>query len=389
MGRSFSYISSAAQIADSYKAGQPFVFFIKKFFASNKKFGSRDRKIISNLCYCYFRTFHLFKNEKTAEAILKGFFLCETSKSPILEELAPELDAIVEMPLNEKCKFLGIEIDNIFPLKKELGDGILPIEFAKSFLRQPLLYLRLRPGKMQVVTDKLTHAGLVFEILSNDCLVLPNASSLDKVLRMNEEVVIQDFNSQRVFDFLQNDSLLPTTKDKLEVWDCCAASGGKSILLFDRLKEKLQLTVSDIRPSILHNLKDRLAEAKVPIHKKIVANLEEALPSGTLETFDLIVCDAPCTGSGTWSRTPEELAFFEADTIEKYATKQRAIAGNASAHLKKDGLLFYITCSVFKKENEEMVEMLQKDLSLKLLHQQYLQGYEMQADTMFVAVLQK
>ncbi len=389
MGRSFSYISSATSIVDAYKAEQPFGYFIKKFFANNKKFGSRDRKIISNLCYCYFRTFHLFKNEKKVDAIIKGFFLCDNTNSSILEELAPELNEIVGLATEQKFQYLELEINEVLPFAEELGETVCPNKFAASFLRQPLLYLRIRPGKAPVVVDKIMQASMAFEQLMPRCLVLPNASSLEKVLRLNEEAVIQDFNSQRVFDFLENVPSFPAGNNKVGVWDCCAASGGKSILLFDKLNGNMQLTVSDIRKNILHNLKERLAQAKVPIHKKIVANLEEQLPPGTMGNFDLIICDVPCTGSGTWSRTPEQLAFFEKDAIARYAKKQQAIAGNAAQYLKDSGLFFYITCSVFKKENEEIVESLQRDHYLKLLHQQYLKGYEMEADTMFVAVLQK
>ena len=389
MGRSFSYISSAAAIVDAYKAEQPFNYFIKNFFASNKKFGSRDRKLISNFCYCYFRTFHLFKNEKRLDAIVKGFFLCENTESSILNELAPELNAIVGLPVVQKINYLKLDTTEIVPFAQELGGVQSPIKFAASFLRQPLLFLRMRPGKAPAVVAKIRSANLPFEQLTPDCLVMPNASSLEKIVRLNEAAVIQDFSSQRVFDFLQNLPSITAGNDKLRVWDCCAASGGKSILLFDILKGKLQLTVSDIRKTILHNLEERLAQARVPIQKKIVANLEEQLPPGTMGDFDLIICDVPCTGSGTWSRTPEQLAFYKNESILQYAKKQKAIASNAARYLKPGGLLFYITCSVFKKENETLVESLQRSSSLMLLHQHYLEGYEMQADTMFVAVLQK
>ncbi len=389
MGRSYSYISSAAGILDAYKAEQPFSYFIKKFFASNRKFGSRDRKIIANLCYCYFRTVHLFKNDERLDSIIKGFFLCETTGSSVLEELSPELNAIAGLPMLQKFQHLKIEISNVVPFIKELGEVLSPAKFAESFLRQPLLFARIRPGKAPAVLEKIRAANLAFEQLTPHCLLLPNATSLEKIVSLNKEAVIQDFNSQRVFDFLQYVPSFSDLKDKIEVWDCCAASGGKSILLFDRLNGNIRLTVSDIRKTILHNLEERLAQARVPIHDKIVVNLEEQLHPGTLSDFELIICDVPCTGSGTWSRTPEQLAFYKNENILQYAKKQQAIASNAALYLKPGGLLFYITCSVFKKENEEIIDGLQRDTSLKLLHQQYLEGYEMQADTMFVAALQK
>jgi 16S rRNA (cytosine967-C5)-methyltransferase len=105
--------------------------------------------------------------------------------------------------------------------------------------------------------------------------------------------------------------------------------------------------------------------------------------------YDIILCDAPCTGSGTWARTPEQLAFFEQKKIASFVKMQQKIASNAIQSLKANGLFFYITCSVFKKENEEVVMYLKEKFHLQVLQMEYLKGYEMQADTMFVAVLTK
>ena len=127
----------------------------------------------------------------------------------------------------------------------------------------------------------------------------------------------------------------------------------------------------------------------VPVYKTFAADLLQGIPADSEENFDIIICDVPCTGSGTWSRTPEQLAFFKLPSIDDYASRQQVIAGNAISLLKKGGLFFYITCSVFKKENETNVAFLQKKHGVELLQQQYLKGYEMQADTLFVAVLKK
>ena len=107
------------------------------------------------------------------------------------------------------------------------------------------------------------------------------------------------------------------------------------------------------------------------------------------ESFDIIIADVPCTGSGTWARTPEQLHFFKNNEIEKYALLQRRIVGNALPHLKTNGHLLYITCSVFKKESEENVSFFKEKYNLNLIKSEYLKGYEMQADTLFVALFTK
>ena len=389
MSRYHSYIASAAAIIDLYNGQEPFVHFIKKQFAANKKFGSRDRKIISSLCYGYFRTQHIFKDETTAQKIIKGLFLCEQKSNILLQELYPELNKKIELDVTEKCIYLKVHPSTVFPFMPQLGAIENANEFALSFFHQPLLFLRVRPGKKNTVLTKLNNAAIAFSLINDDGISLQNATSLDKVLRLNKEAVVQDYNSQRVFDFPADLSTLSSKEKKLAVWDCCAASGGKSILLYDKLGGNITLTVSDIRKNILHNLQQRLQEAQVPVYKTFAADLTQGVPADREDFFDIIICDAPCTGSGTWSRTPEQLAFFKESSIEEYAAKQKKIAGNALTLLKKDGLFFYITCSVFKKENEAVVEILQKDQSLQLMHMQYLEGYNMQADTLFVAVLKK
>lgn len=389
MSRFHSYLSSASIIVKSYDGVEPFVHFIKKHFAANKKYGSRDRKIIASLCYSYFRTVHALHDETTEQKIIKGYFLCESKSNLLLDELYPDLNEKIECSLIEKCHFLNMDSSAIFPFLSELSDDINHDAFTYSFLRQPLLFLRLRPGKKNTVLAKLNTAAVKFDLLKEDCVALENATSLDKVLRLNKEAVVQDFNSQRVFDFPENIFQFSSKEKKVSVWDCCAASGGKSILMYDKMQGNIQLTVSDIRKNILHNLQQRLQEAVVPVYKTFAADLAKAVPEDKEDVFDMIICDVPCTGSGTWSRTPEQLAFFKTGSIDEYASRQKKIAGNAAMFLKNGGLMFYVTCSVFKKENEAVVEILQKEHSLQLLHMQYLKGYHMQADTLFVAVLTK
>ncbi|MBI3883864.1 MAG: hypothetical protein HY305_06580 [Sphingobacteriales bacterium] len=104
---------------------------------------------------------------------------------------------------------------------------------------------------------------------------------------------------------------------------------------------------------------------------------------------DIILCDVPCSGSGTWSRTPEQLCFFKESEIERYSIRQKQIISNVIPSLKENGLLIYITCSVFAKENEGVVSFLQEKFNLKVLQQEILKGYNKKADSMFVAILSK
>jgi 16S rRNA (cytosine967-C5)-methyltransferase len=93
----------------------------------------------------------------------------------------------------------------------------------------------------------------------------------------------------------------------------------------------------------------------------------------------------PCSGSGTWARTPEWLSMFKAEELEHFQLLQRKIVENLVAFLKPGMPLVYITCSVFKKENEENIEHFTSTLPLEQVESTYINGISHGADTLFVA----
>lgn len=406
MSRYHSYLNSATTILTGYTGNEPFAAFLKNYFAANKKFGSRDRKIIAHLCYCYFRTGGLFSGDTKEEKILKGLFLCSTGPGEILEQLKSEWNERSSLPLAEKYSFLSQQEpgEKIFPWAKELSEGINAEEFASSFLIQPDLYLRIRPGRTAQVLQKLMDNAIEFSQVSPTCLALPNTTKLEGILELNKEVVVQDLSSQRIGEFLQNEQLQTTLRHfdnpivtgtrargvnkKFSIWDCCAASGGKSILAVDTLG-KIELTVSDVRESILVNLRKRFKEAGITNYRSFTRDLATPNQLTVQAGFELIIADVPCTGSGTWSRTPEQLYFFDEKKIDQYADLQKKIIANVIGSLQPGGFLLYITCSVFRKENEEMIAFMEKAFHLQRWKMECLIGYDKKADTMFAALLQK
>ncbi|HUS03669.1 MAG TPA: methyltransferase domain-containing protein [Chitinophagaceae bacterium] len=379
-----SYLHSAITVLQSYNGNEPFHLFIKKFFAADKKYGSRDRKHIASLCYNYFRLGHSADNIAVEEKILIATLLCENKPSAFLESLKPEWSSFIEKPLAEKLSILHspFSIQNIFPFKDEISEGIDVEKFNLSFLIQPDLFLKIRPGNIKRVTGKLSGAGLSYKIVSEDCIAIPNSSKVDAVIELDKEAVVQDYNSQKVAGFIQ---LKAKNNKQPTVWDCCAASGGKSIMAYD-INPNIELTVSDKRQSILENLKKRFAVAGIKKYYPFIADITTDNWQKETKKFDLIICDAPCTGSGTWSRTPEQLFYFKKDAIEKYAVLQKKILENVVSHLKPGGHLLYITCSVFKKENEDVVKYAEENFKLRLKRMELLKGYEMKADTLFAAL---
>jgi len=392
--RYHSYLNSAQKIIESNWGDAPFAVFLKKYFASNKKYGSKDRKQIASLCYNFYRLGKAIPDIPVSEKIIAAAFLCEHSHSDFLHFHKPEWNKIISKPVAEKIKILGFTIDHVFPWADELCAGVEFQPYCYSFFSQPGLFLRIRPGKKDIAVKKLQDAGLKFDMPHDDCMALSNATKVDTILEIDKEVVIQDHNSQQVLNFLKDPASgiqypVSSIQHPVSVWDCCAASGGKSILAYDILNGEIELTVSDIRESILSNLKKRFETAGIKNYTSFIADLSKAAKQRPANKSQLIICDAPCTGSGTWSRTPEQLFFFKKKTIEVYVEMQQKIVSHVIQHLQKGGIFIYITCSVFKKENEGMVNFIKEKFHLQLVQMELLKGYDKKADSMFTAVFKK
>ncbi len=383
----------AVRILISYNGEFPLNNWLKNFFRENPQMGSKDRKQVSEMVYCFFRLGHSLKNISKEDRILAGLFLSNHEKEPILAHLRPEWHEQIEKSLEDKLEivkaaFPEFDLLEIFPWKNLLSAGIDHRSFCISFLEKPRLFIRVRPGYESAVNKKLERHQIDFldadpeSILPFKTCSFASGTKLEDVFLLNREVVVQDLGSQSTALFMK-----PDEKIESEAWDCCTGSGGKSILLAD-LFPGCRLTVSDIRESILKNLSVRFKEAAIEISRIFMADLTDQndLPH---QSFPFIVADLPCTGSGTWSRNPEALYFFNPDSISNYRQRQEKILSNITSRLNKGGTLVYITCSVFADENERVSTFTTSSGVLKLEKQQLISGYGRASDSMFVARLVK
>ncbi|HVU99408.1 MAG TPA: hypothetical protein VHE34_29505 [Puia sp.] len=370
----------ATQIIDTYRGDIPLHTWLKDYFRANKQMGSRDRKQLSTLVYSFYRLGHAAAHQSVKDRLITGLFLCTNQPTEFLAHFNQEYNAAITNPLQEKLPKTDINVTDIFPWKDELSPAIDHKAFCLSFLRQPDLFLRIRPGQETAVRSKLAETGQT-EFIPPAAMRLPNGFKVEDHLTPDKEVVIQDLSSQKVAEFLQSQ---PTPHT---FWDACAASGGKSILAHD-LYPDMDLTVSDIRESILNNLRTRFAAAGIKKYHAFIADLTQEHPK-SLPVAHLVLADVPCTGSGTWGRTPEDLFFFDPRKINNYPITQRKILTNIASRLAPGATLVYCTCSVFKKENEEMVTFLQEAFNLQPERTENLIGYPHRADTLFASRLSK
>ena len=385
--RYHSWLNSAKKIIESYRGDVPLAVFLKKYFGADKKYGGKDRKQIATLCYHFYRLGKAIPQLPVEEKIIVAVFLCENKSTDFLHFHKPEWNEIITKPLAEKIEIAGFSVADVFPWAEELSIGIDAELFRYSFFKQPNLFLRIRPGNKERVVKKLQDAGIEFNMPLDDCLALPNSTKIDALLQIDKEVIVQDYNSQQVLNGIRNQE--SRIKHPVSVWDCCAASGGKSILAYDILEGQIELTVSDIRESILSNLKNRFETAGIKNYHSFIADLSVSDSQLPTPNFQLIICDAPCTGSGTWSRTPEQLYYLKRKTIDVYVAMQQQIVSNVIPQLQQGGTFIYITCSVFKNENEDMVNFIKEKFHLQLLQMEFSKGYDKKADSMFTAVFKK
>jgi 16S rRNA (cytosine967-C5)-methyltransferase len=321
----------ANKLLAAYHGEEPLANYLKKYFAANKKHGSKDRKNISALCYTHFRN-----------------------------------------------------TVSDFPLANKISDQINAERFVASHQTQPLLFIRIRPWQKEKVIEKLAAANIEYKEVAENAFAFTNTTSLQNSLELNKEAVIQDLNSQALAALLL---LVPTSEEHpIQVWDACAASGGKTILMFDTMSN-IRMHLSDIRESILYNADKRLQEAGIRPASVQEIDLTEAFD--IKKPFDFVFADVPCSGSGTWGRTPEQLAYFTQAQLNKYTQLQSQILHNIIPTVKLNGHLLFVTCSVYKDENEKNVEALIATGKFKVVKQQYFTGYDQQADTLFGALLEK
>jgi len=375
------------QLLKSYDGVLPLHRHLFSYFKQNKQMGSSDRRWATRYIYSFFRLGKALSKVDVLERLAIADFLCNEVSSLVVGKYLTALESQIAFPVNEKIEIIkkvypDFKLEEVFSFDAELSDGIDKQHFYQSFFIQPDLFIRVRSTHIQSVINQLEVNGISFREVGDTTLALPNGTKLEQVITDPRLYQIQDLSSQYTGSFFE-----PNKYDYW--WDACAASGGKSLLLHS-LEPDIQLLVSDVRENSLNNLQERFQLAGLKkYHLKAMDLLQNNDQILHHYEFDGILLDAPCSGSGTWGRTPEMLYFFEKYKIENYVKLQKGIAANVIKYLKPGKPLIYMTCSVFKAENEDVVDYLTKNFDLELERMELIKGYDKKADSMFVARLIK
>ncbi len=344
-------IQTAIELTDEiFSFRQPADNTINVYFRTRRYIGSTDRRVVSDLVWQTLRHYgrlsslsaerltgraavmmmlffqkrdldSLFNGEKYAPAPLseaeKSFLdlLPDQLPSSVLEcpeWLRNKIDAadIIAMageaPLDLRVNTLKSDRKHVLALLEQAGIQARETPYSSSGIR---IHERLNVTSLPVFRDGL--------------------------------IEIQDEGSQIV-------SLLTQAAAGQTVIDWCAGAGGKTLAMSAMMRAKGTIYAVDNDPKRMRDLPDRACRAAA--NNVIVLN-----DYNNLKMYDLVLVDAPCTGSGTWRRSADARWRITPQQSAGIIKTQREILDKACRFVKKGGKLFYITCSLDPAENEDQV----------------------------------
>ncbi|MEX1012942.1 MAG: RsmB/NOP family class I SAM-dependent RNA methyltransferase [Waddliaceae bacterium] len=174
---------------------------------------------------------------------------------------------------------------------------------------------------------------------------------------------VQDEGSQLLADLVQ-------AKPGDHILDYCAGSGGKTLAIAPKMKQKGQLWLHDIRPWALEEAKKRMKRAGVQNAQILLPddNKQKKLKS----KCDIVLVDAPCSGTGTLRRNPDMKWRFSIAMLEQLISLQRVIFEKALSFVKPGSQIVYGTCSLLKEENQSQKEHFLATYPIKQVGEEFI-----------------
>ncbi|MDV4144197.1 RsmB/NOP family class I SAM-dependent RNA methyltransferase [Shimia sp. FJ5] len=193
--------------------------------------------------------------------------------------------------------------------------------------------IALQKDGIETVTSPLAETAL--EVTEGARRVAQSAAYRDGL------VELQDASSQAAIAAL-------SLSDGARVLDYCAGGGGKTLAMAGRCQG--MFFAHDIEPRRMRDLPDRAKRAGVTVACLEVPDVRAKAP------YDLVFCDVPCSGSGTWRRTPDSKWRFSKADLAALLPVQAAILREAAGLVSEGGRLVYATCSLLPEENSAQVD---------------------------------
>ena len=383
-------------LSQSLLAGKPADRCLKDAFYANRQFGSRDRRLISETLFAVLRWWGWLRRlapkpfveawEKRRDCLedipashwyraLVGAWLLESPDEVPqavhfwAESLKPaDLDLNFTSPgasWQEKWRSL---VPLLYPAKNPQGDLLelvpdwaLALPSAEENIdwseligwlqKRPPLWLRAQISDVDWLCRDLKEQGAQARPHAKMKYALRcEAGSLNlrsMTTFRQGDFEIQDLASQCV-------GLICDPQPGEQWWDACAGGGGKTLHLAWLMQGKGSVMASDIRLHKLDELKLRARRAQFPNIRCKEWKGKEMPKWGA--RFDGVLVDTPCSCSGTWRRNPDARWNSHPDELPEFTRLQKQLLDNAAAAVKPGGTLVYSTCSMFRAENQDIVE---------------------------------
>ena len=243
----------------------------------------------------------------------------------------------------------------ITPLKQRFGEQFDAA--IRTLNAQAPIDIRSNPLKH---SNKLIHSLREIDEDIENNVFSPIAYRFHKRLNLSAHPLLRDGYIEVQDAAAQVASYLVEAEAGMSVVDLCAGAGGKSLLLSALMQNKGQVFAFDTSGARLKNAKPRIDRAgcrniqlkQLPSEKQARSNLL----SGFKAKAGRVVIDAPCSGTGTWRRNPDQRWRLSEEDISSFVGTQMELLNEGARLVKPGGRLVYMTCSVLPQENEAVAE---------------------------------
>jgi len=366
-------LSAAIELIDTIEAQRsPAANALKEWGAAHRFAGSGDRAAIAGLVWDVLRrraSSAWVMDDDTPRARVLGMLKVERGMDVAAVSALCDGGRFAPAPLTEKehaalasrstqdapAAVAGDYPDWLDPYLAQVFGGQRAAEAAAMASRAPLdLRVNTLKARRDKVLAALDHLGAKQTPWSPVGLrIVLGADARNPGIHAEESFIkgaieVQDEGSQLA-------ALLSAAKPGEQVIDLCAGAGGKTLALAAMMQGKGRLIATDRDKRQLAPIHERLSRAGVH-------NAEVRSPKGPADPLadikasaDLVVIDAPCTGTGTWRRNPDAKWRMRPGALEIRIKDQAEVLDRAAALVKPGGRIAYITCSVLAEENSEQI----------------------------------
>ncbi len=331
---------------------------IERLLGGDRRLGSRDRRLYRELIYTTLRHLPWLEpmldsasgaDPAPAERAIAWLAADTPATHAFRAELAGDLPAEAPGSVAARAAIIApiagvARLPSLLPewIESECpGIGDSP-DYDALNSRSPL-WLRLRPNDRAAVLGEFAARGwnaVESPLLPGAVSIRGEADVESTEAYQTGRVEIQDLGSQLILQSVGIESG--------GTWlDACAGAGGKSLQLACILGPKGRIEAHDIRPAALRELALRAERAGLSQRIRTTAS-----PEGP---YDGVLVDAPCSGSGTWRRSPHLKWVTTPALLNACATRQLALLERFGPLVRRGGRLVYSTCSLCRSENEEVV----------------------------------